>query len=83
MVLVSSLLTAQDQDETPPMSFFLTSTGTGDGANLGGLAGVDKYCQTLAEAAGSQGKTWRAIFEYASKRWQSSNQCPSRIGKGP
>ncbi|MFY7921279.1 MAG: hypothetical protein ACOVSI_02595, partial [Gemmatimonas sp.] len=34
------------------MSFFITSVGSGDGANLGGLAGADKHCATLAEAAG-------------------------------
>ena len=32
-----------------PMSFFITSVGKGDGANLGGLAGADAYCQTLGD----------------------------------
>ena len=39
-------------------TFFLTSAGPGNGASLGGLAGADKHCQTLAEAAGAGGKTW-------------------------
>jgi hypothetical protein len=35
-----------------PMSFFITSVGKGDGANYGGLAGADAYCQSMAMAAG-------------------------------
>src|SRR5262245_1997781 len=35
-----------------PMSFFVTSVGKGDGANYGGLAGADAYCQQLGTAAG-------------------------------
>ena len=46
----------------PPMSFFITSVGLGDGANLGGLAGADAHCQELAEAAGSTGMTWHAFL---------------------
>src|SRR4029450_10692625 len=37
---------------TGPMSFFITSVPKGDGANYGGLAGADAYCQQLAAAAG-------------------------------
>ena len=44
------------------MSFFLTSVGPGDGANLGGLSGADAHCSSLAEAAGSTGKQWRAYL---------------------
>ena len=44
------------------MSFFITSVGPGDGANLGGLSGADAHCQKLAAAAGSEGKTWRAYL---------------------
>ena len=44
-----------------PMSFFVTSVGKGDGANLGGLAGADAHCQALAKAAGRDGGlVWRA-----------------------
>ena len=45
-----------------PMGFFVTSTGMGDGANLGGLAGADAHCGKLAAAAGSTGRTWRAYL---------------------
>ena len=45
-----------------PMSFFITSVGKGDGANLGGIAGADAHCQTLAAAAGRGGVTWHAYL---------------------
>src|SRR6187399_120918 len=60
-----------------PMSFFVTSAGSGDGANLGGLEGADAICQKLAEAAGSSGKTWRA---YLSAEGVNAKD---RIGAGP
>jgi hypothetical protein len=63
--------------ENAPMSFFVTSQGSGNGADLGGLAGADKHCQTLAEAAGSNGKTWHAYLS------TSDNDALDRIGKGP
>ena len=61
------------------MSFFITSVGPGDGANLGGLEGADAHCQSLAEAAGSSGKTWRA---YLSTQEPMVN-ARDRIGSGP
>ena len=63
-----------------PMSFFVTSTGVGSGANLGGLAGADAHCQKLAEAAGSTGKTWHA---YLSTQGQGAVNARDRIGTGP
>lgn len=62
------------------MSFFLTSKGPGDGANLGGLAGADAHCASLAEAAGVEGKTWRA---YLSTSGRGSVNARERIGAGP
>lgn len=64
------------------MSFFITSTGPGDGGNLGGLEGADGHCQKLAEAAGSTGKTWRAYLstQAEGKRGVSARE---RIGQGP
>ena len=44
-----------------PMSFFVTSAGPGNGADLGGLAGADAHCQSLGEATGSD-KTWHAYL---------------------
>lgn len=62
------------------MSFFLTSKGPGDGANLGGLEGADAHCQMLAESAGAGGKTWRA---YLSTNGDSVVNARDRIGDGP
>lgn len=62
------------------MSFFVTSAGLGKGGDLGGLEGADKQCQTLAEAAGSTGKTWHA---YLSTQGANSVNAKDRIGKGP
>jgi hypothetical protein len=59
------------------MSFFITSTGVGDGANLGGLEGADAHCMQLAEAAGSTGHTWAA---YLSAEGVNAKD---RIGTGP
>ena len=65
------------------MSFFITSAGSGDGANLGGLAGADKTCQTLAQAAGVGNKTWHAYLSASAANGQSAVNARDRIGKGP
>jgi len=62
------------------MGFFVTSVGSGKGADLGGLDGADKHCQTLAEAAGSTGQTWRA---YLSTQGDGAVNARDRIGAGP
>jgi len=67
------------QTPLPPMSFFITSAGSGRGANLGGLAGADKICQTLATAAGST-KTFHA---YLSTQGPNAVNARDRIGSGP
>ena len=59
------------------MSFFITSINPGRGGDLGGLAGADAYCSTLAQAAGSEGKTWRAYLS------TSDVNARDRIGSGP
>ena len=63
-----------------PMTFFVTSAGLGKGANLGGLAGADAHCQTLAKAAGAGDRTWRA---YLSTQGPSPVHARDRIGTGP
>ena len=62
------------------MTFFITSRGSGQGANFGGLAGADKHCQVLAEAVGAGGHTWHA---YASTQGPNAVNARDRIGKGP
>jgi hypothetical protein len=66
--------------QSPNMTFFITSTGPGKGADLGGLEGADRQCQTLAQAAGAGGKTWRA---YLSTQGNGAVNARDRIGKGP
>ncbi|HTD90310.1 MAG TPA: hypothetical protein VK663_06585 [Burkholderiales bacterium] len=62
------------------MSFFITSTGLGKGADLGGLAGADRHCQSLAAAAGAGKRTWHA---YLSTTGTPAVNARDRVGKGP
>jgi hypothetical protein len=62
------------------MTFFVTSAGLGKGADLGGLEGADRHCQTLAQAAGAGGKTWHA---YLSTQGAGAVNAKDRIGRGP
>ena len=66
--------------EGAEMSFFITSRGPGDGANLGGLEGADRHCQMLAQAVGAGDKTWRA---YLSAGGSAAVDARDRIGSGP
>ena len=73
--LAIALGAAYAQDTT--MSFFITSVGSGKGADLGGLDGADAHCASLAEAAGVTGKTWKAYLSTATV------DAKDRIGAGP
>ena len=66
-----------------PMSFFVTSTGSGKGGDLGGLAGADQLCQGLATAAGAGGKTWRAYLSAPATATGPAVNARDRIGQGP
>ena len=77
---VASLGVSAQQNQ---MSFFITSVGPGNGANLGGLAGADKHCQTLAAAVGAGNRTWRAYLSAAAAAGQPAVNARDRIGKGP
>ena len=65
-----------------PMSFFITSAGSGKGADLGGIAGADRICQTLATAAGST-KTFHAYLSSPAANGQAAVNARDRIGAGP
>ncbi|MET0379544.1 MAG: hypothetical protein ABW049_11190, partial [Spongiibacteraceae bacterium] len=65
-----------------PLSFFITSTGVGNGADLGGLAGADSHCQKLAAAVGSK-KTWHAYLSTQATNGKPAVNARDRIGKGP
>ncbi|MGX1106193.1 MULTISPECIES: lectin [Bradyrhizobium] len=70
--------------QTADTSFFLTSNGIGNGGNLGGLAGADNHCQTLAQAAGfGAPKTWRAYLSTQAADGKAAENARDRIGKGP
>ncbi len=66
--------------EEQSMSFFITSQGPGNGANLGGLAGADAHCQSLAAAVGAGNRSWHA---YLSTNGSESVNARDRIGSGP
>lgn len=74
-IMAATAGTALSQDAK--MSFFVTSVGSGKGADLGGLKGADAHCASLAEAAGVTGKTWHAYLS------TSDTDARDRIGKGP
>jgi hypothetical protein len=65
------------------MSFFITSVGSGNGADLGGLAGADAHCQRLAAAVGGGNQTWRAYLSTTAAGGQPAVNARDRIGRGP
>jgi hypothetical protein len=83
-LLVPALSSAQQQQQPrPPMGFFITSAGPGDGANLGGLEGADRHCQTLAQAVGAGDRVWRAYLSTVTAGAQLGVNARDRIGAGP
>ena len=69
--------------EANTLSFFITSAGPGNGANLGGLAGADQHCQMLAAAVGAGSRTWRAYLSTTAAGGQAAVNARDRIGRGP
>jgi Collagenase NC10 and Endostatin len=69
--------------QSADISFFLTSNGPGKGGDLGGIAGADRHCQSLAQAAGAGAKTWRAYLSTQAADGQAAVNAKDRIGKGP
>ena len=65
------------------MTFFVTSTGSGKGADFGGLAGADAHCQKLAAAVGAGGHTWRAYLSASATPTSAATNARDRIGAGP
>jgi hypothetical protein len=82
IALTACAMPSLTQDQ-PPMTFFVTSVGSGDGANLGGLAGADAHCEKLAAAVGSDDATWRAYLSQAPSAGQPQVDARDRIGEGP
>ena len=83
LAAISALAGAPARAQSADTSFFLTSNGIGNGGNLGGLAGADNQCQTLAQAAGAGAKTWRAYLSTQAADGAPAVNARDRIGKGP
>ena len=79
VVCLSPVVSAQQ----PAMSFFVTSVGKGNGAELGGLDGADAHCAALAKAAGSTLGNWRAYLSTTAPGGDAGVNARDRIGKGP
>lgn len=80
VALIALAVSAGAWAQSSDMTFFVTSTGSGKGADFGGLAGADRHCQTLAAAAGAGNRTWRA---YLSTSGSPAVNARDRIGAGP
>lgn len=85
LVLIPHTASAQRGGNAPqpPMGFFVTSVGGGDGANLGGLEGADQHCQMLAAAAGAGNRTWHAYLSQTAAGAALPVNARDRIGDGP
>ncbi len=91
VIAVSSIMMAVSgpgysaDNKSKPMSFFVTSTGLGKGANLGGIDGADKHCQSLAEAAGAGKQMWHAYLSTQGTSFDDKTvvHARDRIGSGP
>jgi hypothetical protein len=71
------------QAQPADLGFFVTSTGSGKGADFGGLAGADAHCQKLAAAVGAGNRTWRAYLSTQASGSAPAVNARDRIGKGP
>jgi hypothetical protein len=79
---LSACMTDQGSPQNA-MTFFVTSVGSGKGADLGGLAGADRHCQSLANAAGAGKRTWRAYLSTSASGGAPAVHAIDRIGRGP
>jgi hypothetical protein len=76
-------LTSAVQAQQSTMTFFITSSGSGKGGDLGGLQGADQLCQSLAQAVGAGSRTWRAYLSTQAAGGQTAMNARDRIGQGP
>lgn len=81
--LVAAAFPAEMVAQDEPLGFFITSVGPGTGGDLGGLAGADAHCQTLAAAVGAGDRTWRAYLSTQASGGQAAVNARDRIGEGP
>ena len=83
LVLLTTSCLAPDRRPTNQLSFFIASAGSGDGANLGGLAGADRICQARAQAVGAGSRRWRAYLSSGGRPGIPAVNARDRIGRGP
>jgi hypothetical protein len=82
-LLAGGILAAAADRASPEMTFFVTSVGSGKGADLGGLAGADAHCLALARAAGSTRTSWAAYLSTTAPGGEAGVNARDRIGRGP
>src|ERR1700746_2940740 len=83
LISLGGIAQAQQGPQSPNMTFFVTSSGPGKGADLGGLAGADQRCQTLAQGAGAGAKNWHAYLSTQAADGAQAVNARDRIGNGP
>ena len=83
LVALAAALPSLPFAQSADMTFFVTSTGSGRGADFGGLAGADRHCQALATAAGAGNREWRAYLSASAAGGSAAVDARSRIGNGP
>jgi hypothetical protein len=81
--LIAAVTAAVVSAQQNPMTFFITSAGKGNGADLGGLAGADAHCAALAKAVGSTLTNWKAYLSTTAPGGEAGVNARDRIGKGP
>jgi hypothetical protein len=84
-IVIGAAGCASQQLGPQPMSFFVTSSNPGQGGDLGGIAGADKFCQSLAQASGAGNRTWHAYLSTQAPALNSPEfvNARDRIGNGP
>lgn len=83
LALLAMSCTTADAPPESRLSFFITSAGSGDGANLGGLTGADRICQARAQAVGAGARRWRAYLSTSAAHGAAAVNARDRIGPGP
>jgi len=83
LVVLGTSITSSVQAQQANMTFFVTSAGKGNGADLGGLDGADAHCAALAKAAGAKSTNWRAYLSTTLPGGDAGVNARDRIGKGP
>ena len=82
-VSLAAFANSPAQAQSASAGFFVTSAGPGKGADLGGIEGADKHCQSLAQATGAGAKTWHAYLSTQAADGKPAVNAKDRIGKGP